>query len=129
MNQESVLLEAINGDFLVLSFCSVCIFSYYIVANWKEGYLFLRPAISLWAIFLGDTILRGNFWFARHMINAGHKSFEAYSSVTMLSVFISSWALLCMIAVFSPMKWRMRSWIISVMITVFFLILTLTKII
>lgn len=129
MNKESILLEGVNGNFLALSICAVFWFSYYIWANWKEGYIFLRPAIALAAIFLMESVLRGNFWFARHTINGGNIHYQASSNVTIFSSLGCSWAILCVIAVFAPTKYRTFAWASSALCTVIFLVLTLTRVI
>lgn len=116
---ESLLLELVNGNFFILSICAVIIFTHYIVMHWSEGYLFLSPSISLWALFMGEIYLRANFWFARHMLNAGFYV-QPSNFMTITGSIICSWALLCMIAVFAPSRWRTRAWTLSLFVTIVF---------
>lgn len=126
--KESFLLEGMNSNFLMLSICAVIGFSLYIIKNWNEGYLFLRPAISLWGVFVGEVLLRGNFWWARHVINSGDVAYQPVMWTTVVGSLISSWAILCMIAVFAPEKYRTRAWATSLFVSVMFTFLALVRV-
>lgn len=127
MIRDAILLEGVNGNFLCYSFVALLIFSHYIWANWKEGYSFLRPALALWAVFCGDTLLRANFWYARHQNNGGDLLYSPPDWITILGTGLASWGLLCMIAVFAPQKWRTCSWILTLVFTIAFLFITMSK--
>ncbi len=125
---SSILLEGVNGNFLVFSLAACLIFAYYIWANWGEGYKFPRGAFALSAVFAGEVILRGNFWWARHQINAG-VDYQPPVVLTILGSALASWGIPCMILVFSPERWSRRAGIITVGITLTFLYLALAKVI
>jgi len=124
--KESLFLEIVNGNFFMLSFCAILVFARYIVSNWREGYTFLRPAFALTGVFLGEFIIRLNFWFTRYNINTGGQYQTPSINITILGSLIASWAILCTIAVFSPAKLRNRAWILSLLATAIFLFLSLT---
>ena len=126
--KESILLEGMNSNFLILSVCAVLGFSFYIVKNWNEGYIFLRPAISLWGVFIGEIVLRGNFWWSRHVINGGDTTYQPAIWSTVIGSFISSWAILCMIAVFAPEKYRTRAWATSLFVSIAFTFMALARV-
>jgi hypothetical protein len=129
MNSESLLLEGVNGNFLLFSLAALVVFAHYMKTHWFEGYRFLAPAIALSTMFLGEVILRGNFWFARHMINMGYADFQAPSWITILGSTMASWGLLCTLAVFAPEQYRTRVWVSTLVVTAAFLSLTLSQVI
>lgn len=107
---KSVILQAINGYLAVTAIFGAVIFWRYIYYNRRIGYKELRPAIALFAMFVGETVLRLPQFFARTIANAG-VHVDQPNITLMLGGAIVEVAFLCIVRVFSPEKWGYWSWL------------------
>lgn len=121
---SSLMFEGTNGAFFILAICSFFIIGYYTVKNADQGYTFLRPAIPFFIIFFGEMIQRGAYWYIRHAINQGQEVAVPYWLAISSSVIITT-GFLCFIRVYSPQSWGNMSWLISLALTVAFVVASL----
>lgn len=112
---SSYSLMALNAHLTVLACCAFALFIYYIWQNKLEGYEFLRAAIALLVLWIGDIFLRGPIWFTRQLVNIGVPT-QPSETWLYLGGGITVLAYLCIIRVFSPKRWGHRVWIISFML-------------
>jgi hypothetical protein len=123
---QSHLLEGVNANFLVFTLSASLIFAHYIWANWDEGYRYLRAALAIEAVFVGEVILRLNFWWARHQLNAGN-GYDPSEFLTILGSATTSWGILCLILVFSPERWGGKAGYATLFASAAFLYWALTR--
>lgn len=107
---RSLVLMALNGFLTVLSMSTFCLFIFYLKNNMKEGYVFLRPAIALTVLWVGDAFYKGPLWYTRQLINIGIPM-EVPDETVIIGGSITIVAYLCVIRVFSPARWGHKSWI------------------
>lgn len=123
MNQ-SLILEAVNGAFFVVALAAFIVFGQYIAAKWREGYIFLRPAIALQTLWMGEAIMRGYLWYTRHRINLGEEV-HVDAWIVMGSSVVTITAILCTIRVFSRESWGHWAWLITLAAIVIFVTISL----
>lgn len=107
-----VLLEYSNGVFCVLSLYAALIFGKYIWENKARGYYFIRPAVPLFFLLASEGMLRGPYWWVRHLINRGETAHVPEWYVIADSCLITA-ALLCAIRIYAPDSWGNKSWLIA----------------
>lgn len=98
--KESMLLESVSGAFFIMALWGAYVFGRYILRNWHEGYMFLRPAIALECLWLGESWLRGFTWFYRHFINQPGTDIQPPVWVIIVGSVVITVAILCCIRIF-----------------------------
>lgn len=122
----SFWLEAINSSITVTSLFALGVFLHYIWLNWNEGYIFLRPAIAMSFIWIGEISLRAVIWEARHAFNSSPEGANIAPEPIILAVgyFILIAATLCCIRVFSPKEWGHKPWLLALAMSIVIAILS-----
>lgn len=123
MNQ-SLILQGMNAELAMLALCSLLIFAHYIYKNLTFGYEFLRAAIALTVLCAGEVLLRAPLWYARQSANMGYPTNVPDDSVIGGSIILII-AFLCVIRVFSPMRWGNNSWIAALFFSTFATLLSI----
>lgn len=118
---QSLPLELLNGALFILALCASCVFTHYLWTKRSLGYYALQPALALACIFYGETLLRGMFWFVRNQINNG-VGMQQSNEILVVGSIIATVGILCSIRVFSPDSWGNKGWVVSLALTVLFLI-------
>lgn len=107
---DSIYLMAVNGYLSVLATCALFIFIRYIWIQRHEGYVFLRAAIALCVLWIGEMWLRIPTFYVRMMESSGAPTDFPNTTFTIGGVLVAI-AFLCCIRVFSPNKWGYWSWL------------------
>lgn len=110
MTLNAILMQIVNGYVAVTSFIGALVFLRYLYKNRHLGYPSLRPAIAIFAVFVGGTILWAYTFQYRILLNDGVKVQYPVVGVLIASSIIEI-AFLCMIRVFSPDHWGYKTWL------------------
>lgn len=124
---HSVILLVLNGYLSVLSCCALLIFGHYLVKNYREGYVQMRPAIALFALWLGESVFRVPIFLTRARVESGHL-INVPILPLLVGGFITITALLCIIRVFSPIQWGNKSWVSALILSTFVVGITLNTV-
>lgn len=122
---ESKFLEGFNAFLFVLSAGAFLQFLRYMYLKRAEGYVYLRPAIALLMVWLGSTIVRGDVWWTRHLINNGQPT-ALHTWNLILGGSLLGAGILCSIRVFSSDECGDRAWIITLICAIIATVWTLT---
>lgn len=115
---HSVTLLILNGYLSVLSCCAFIIFAHYLIKNYREGYVQMRPAIALAVLWVGEIVLRAPLFYARAKIEAGYVV-PIPNVALIIGGLTTIIALLCVIRVFSPAHWGNKSWVSAFLLASF----------
>lgn len=110
MTLNAILLQIINGYVAVTAVVGAFIFLRYLYKNRHLGYPSLRPAIAIFAVFIGASILWAATFHFRILVNDGLKIQYPVWSVLTGSLIVEI-AFLCKIRVFSPDHWGYKTWL------------------
>lgn len=112
---QSYFNEAVNGTLMVLALFALVVFIRDLWINRRLPYEEQRASLALSAMFLGIFVIRSAFWYARHFtgteVGFSHHVFYAVVSVGLA---LQGWGILCCINVFSPVRCKIRLWLLAI---------------
>lgn len=124
------LIEIINGSLFALHVLLSCFFASYVRQrflahrkNWRKAYRGAEGAIAVLMLELGSAMVRGAFWYLRHLQNDGIDTAHIDTPMAWIAVagaIVTFAGGLCVVRVFMPVKYGPWPFILTALVTLAF---------